>query len=228
MNKKCARDRNAMVKKVSLNISDDNYKELSSLSDFYNQDVEDVIISILDAVGMGASRIINLSKEYKVPVNLVSVIRQILDASICSLSNEVLEKLEVKGLCRLEDFDIDIDLKHMWFYYSVLTDKLQIDTFHLEIHPGLKYLDTKSYIDVEKVDSKALDKLYDLVESVEVPEEFGLLEDYLIPAKIKINEEDEELWNLEVDCVAAASLNYLPSLKRISEFVEQIFKKVGI
>ena len=218
-----------MVKKVSLNILDDSYKELASLSDFYNQDVEDTIISILDAVGRSAWKIINLSKEYKVPVELVTMISDIFDAGnnvIYSLYYKVLENLEFnKGLYTLSDLEIDLDLNYMWFHYLALDDcNLQTDEFHLEIHPGLKYLDTKSYIDVEKINSESLDKLYELVDSVEVPEEFDLLEEY----KIKINEEDEELWTLEIECVAAGSLNYLPSLKIISEFVEQVFKKAGI
>ena len=227
MNKKCTRDRNAMVKKVSLNISNDSYKELASLSDFYNQDVEDIIIKILNIVGMNARRIINLSKEYKVPVELVTMISDIFDAGntlIYDLFDKILENLDFnKGLYSLEDLGIDLDENISWFYYVALDGcNLKIDTFHLEIHPGLKYLDTESYIDGEKLNDEVLEKLYDLIESVEVPEEFHELENY----EIKIGG-DEEFLKLKIDCVAD-SLNYLPSLTIMSEFVDQIFKKVGI
>jgi len=226
MNKKCARDRNAMVKKVSLNISDDSYKELASLSDFYKQDVKEAIISILDAVGGHARAIINLSKGYEVPVELKTVISHTLGAgfnSIYSLFNEVLENLEVKGLYTLSDFDIDLDENYMWFSYDALVGcNLQIDGFYVTLKPGVKTLTTNSYIEVKKVNNKALRKLKKLVRSVEVPEEFDELEDYDIEI-----EEDEEFWTLKIDCTAE-SFNYLPSVNRISEFVERAFKKAGI
>lgn len=227
MNKKFARDRNAMVKKVSLNISDDSYKELASLSDFYNQDIEDIIIKILDTVGMNARRIINLNKEYKAPLELDTIISDIFDAGntlIRDLFDKVLENLEFnKGLYSLEDLGIDLDENVSWFYYVALDGcNLQIDTFHLEIRPGLKYLDTESSINGEKLNDEVLGKLETLIKNIEVPEEFYELEDY----EIKIGG-DEEFLKLKIDCVAD-SLNYLPSLTIISEFVDQIFKKVGI
>ena len=214
-----------MVKKVSLNIPDDSYKKLASLSDFYKQDAKDAIISILDVIGAKAGWIINLSKDYKVPVKLEMVIWQMLDVGFHSISliNKVLENLEVKGLYTLSDFGIELDENSMWFLYDALVGcNLQIDQFYVQINPGLKYLDTKSYIEVKKVHSKVLEKLEKLVHSVEVPEEFDLLEDY----KIEI-EEEEELWTLKIDCTAMY-LNYLPSVNRISEFVDQVFKKAGI
>ena len=215
-----------MVKKVSLNIPDDSYKQLASLSDFYNQDVKNAIISILDVVGGKGQRIINLSKEYKVPVKLVTVMSLIFRAgfdSIYTLFNKVLENLEVKGLYTLEDFGIDLDENYMWFFYAALVGcNLLIDGFYIDLKPGLKRLTTNSYIEVKKVNSKVLGKLKKLVQSVEVPEEFDEIEDYNIEI-----EEDEEFWTLKIDCTAE-SLNYLPSVNRISEFVEQVFKKAGI
>jgi hypothetical protein len=211
-----------MVKKVFLNIPDDSYKELASLSSFYEQDVKDSIISILDIVGSQAGRIINLSKEYKVPMELLNVLAHMFDASfhvIPSLFNKILEILKVKGLYTLEDFGIDLDENTMWFFYAALLDcNLQINNFYVQINPGLKYLDTKSYIDFEKVNDKSLEKLDKLIESVKVPEEFYELEDY----KIEIDED-----GLKIECTAE-SLSYLPSVKKLSEFVKQIFKKAGI
>jgi len=216
-----------MVKKVSLNISDDSYNELASLSDFYNQDVEDTITNILDTVGMNASRIINISKKYKTPVELVTMISDIFDAGrnlIYGLYDAVLENLEFnKGLYSLEDLGIDLNENVMWFYYVALKGcNLQIDAFHLEIRPGLKYLDTESYLDVDKLNDEVLGRLEKLIKNIEVPEEFYDLDDY----EIKIGG-DEEFLTLKIDCVTD-SLDYLPSLKIISEFVEQIFKKVEI
>ena len=181
------------------------------------------------------------------------------DAMVKKVSNEILENLEIKGLYTLSDSGIELDENSMsysmWFWYDALTGcNLQIDRFYVQINPGLKYLDTESYIDVEninveKVNSKALGNLLKLVRSGEVPEESDLLFEYKIEIREELEklvrsievpeefydleeykieiQEDEELWTLKIDCVAD-SLNYLPSVKRISEFVEHVFKKAGI
>ena len=215
-----------MVKKVSLNIPDDIYEKLASLSDFYGQDVKNAIVSILDAVGWYGQRVMNLGKEYKVPVKLSTVMSHVFGAgfdSIYSVFNRVLEILEVKGLYTLTDFDIDLDENYMWFSYAALIGcDLQVDALYVDLRPGLKTLTTNSYIEVKEVNNKALKKLEKLVRTVEVPEEFERLEDYNIEI-----EEDEEFWTLRIDCTDE-SLNYLPSVKRISEFVAQVFKKAGI
>jgi hypothetical protein len=215
-----------MVKKVSLNIPDDSYKELASLSDFYKQDVKDVIISILGGVGGHARAIIHLSKEYKVPVELETVISHTFGAgfhSIYSLFDEILENLNVKGLYTLSDLDVNLDENYMFFWYDALVGcDLQIDGFYVTLEPGVKTLTTNSYIEVKKVNNKALGKLKKLVRSIEVPEEFDELEDYNIEI-----EEAEEFWILKIDCTAE-SLNYLPTVDGMSKFVERIFKKAGI
>ena len=215
-----------MVKKISLNISDDSYKELASLSDFYKQDAKNAIASILDVVGREGQRIINLGKEYKVPVKLITVMYHMFDAgfsSINNLFNNVLESLEVKGLYTLSDFDVNLDENYMMFYYAALVGcNLQIDGFYITLEPGLKTLTTNSYIDVKQVKSEVLSRLKKFTRSVEVPEEFGELEGYNIEI-----EENEEFLTLRIECTAE-SLNYLPSINRISKFVEQIFEKAGI
>lgn len=214
-----------MVKKLSLNIPDDSYEKLASLSDFYKQDIKSIVVSILDVVSLQSRGILNLSKEYKVPVKLDTVMFHLFDAgfnSIYSLFNEVLEKLEVKGLYLLEDFETKLDEDYIFFAYAALAGcNLHVDSFYLTID-GLKTLTTNSLIEVEKVSKQALGKLKELVQNIVEPEEFLNLEDYNIEI-----EEEEEFWTLRIDCMAE-SLDYLPSVKQVSRFVEQIFKKAGI
>lgn len=215
-----------MVKKASLNIPDDIYKGLVSLSEFYKQDVKDVIITLSDVVGRHASAIINLSKEYKVPMKLKAVVYHTLGAgfnSIYSLFNEILENLKVKGLYALGDFDVNLDENYMFFSYDALVGcNLQIDGFYVTLEPGVTTLTTNSYIEVKKVNKKVLGKLKKLIRSAEVPEEFDELDGYDIEI-----EEGEEFWALRIDCTAE-SLNYLPSVNRISEFVDQVFETAGM
>ena len=216
-----------MNKKISLTVTEDSYKKLSSLSDFYNLDVENAIISILDVVGREEQWIINLSKDYKVPVKLTTVMSHIFFAgfhSMRAIFNEVLENLEVKGLYTLGDLDTDLDENYMWLSYAALRGcNLLIDQIDITLKSGLKGLTTHSYIEVKKVNNKVLGKLKELVESIEIPpREFGDVTDY----KIEV-EEDDEFWHLRVD-FTDESLSYLPSVKGISKFVERIFKKAGI
>jgi hypothetical protein len=214
-----------MVKKLILNIPDDSYEQLAFLSEFYKQDVNSIVVSILDAVSQQSRGILNLSKEYKMPVELNTVMFHLFDAgftAIYSLFNEVLEKLEVKGLYVLEDFEAKLDEDYIFFAYSALVGcNLHIDSFYLTID-GLKTLTTNSLIDVKKVSRQALGKLKELVQNIVEPEEFVDLEDYNIEI-----EEEEEFWTLKIDCMAE-SLDYLPSVKQVSRFVERIFKKAGI
>jgi hypothetical protein len=219
----------AMVKKVSLNISDDSYQRLASLGDFYKRDIKKAIVDILDVVGHESQWIINLGKEYKVPVKLNTVMAHMLDAShtsIYSLFNEILERLEVKGLYVLEDLDIDLDKNYMFFSYTALRGcDLRIEEFHITLDPGLKTLTTTSYIEVKKVNKQVLGKLKELVQSVEVSEELGELSD-LEDYNIKI-EEGEEFWYLKIECTGE-SLDCLPSVSKVSKFVERVFKEAGI
>lgn len=218
----------AMTKKVSLNIPDESYKKLASLSDFYKLDVEDAIINLLDVVGIESQTILNLSKEYKIPIKLAGVISHIFFAgfrSLRALFNEILENLEVKGLYTLSDFDVDLDENYMWFHYDALVGRnLQIDSIDVALKPGLKSLSTTSYIEAKKLDSEVLGNLKKLIQSDAVREEFESLE--LEDYNIEI-EEEEESWILTIDC-REESLSYLPSVNRMSKFVEQIFKKAGV
>jgi len=217
-----------MNKKISITIPKDGYKELSSLSDFYELDVENAIISILDVVGKEGQWIINLSKDYKVPVKLTTVMSHIFSAgfhSMRAIFNEVLENLEVKGLYTLGDLDTDLDENYVWLHFDALVGcTLQIDGFSVVLEPGLKTLSATSYIEVKDVSNEALGKLKKLVKSDEVLEEFGALEleDYSMEI-----EGDEEFCTLVIHCWAE-SLSYLPSIKRLSRFVEKLFKKAGI
>lgn len=214
-----------MVKRVSLTIPDEIYKELIALSDSYKLGIQETIISILKAVGMESRWIIDLRKDYEVPVNLTNVVTHVVSAAFHSLSlfNKILEKMEVKGLYRLEDFDFNLDKNYMLFYYSALAGcNLKIDAFDVTIQPGFKSLTTYSYIEVGKANKGILGDLKRFIQTVQVPEEFDYLEDY----DIEIIEE-ETFWILQINCTADSFDNLL-SIKEISRFVGQVFKKVGI
>lgn len=214
-----------MVKRVSLTLTDDIYENLAALSDYYTENIQDTIKSILEIISMNSRWITNLRNDYKVSVNLKNVLTHIIYAAFHSLSlfNNVLEKMDVKGLYTLEDFEFDLDENYMWLNYSALADcDLKIDTFDITIRPGLKTLTTYSCIEAGKANQRILEDLKSFIQTIQVPAEFEYLEDY----NIEIIEE-EEFWTLKIDCTAD-SFNNLPSIKRISRFVDLIFKKFKI
>lgn len=218
-----------MVKKVSLAIADEVYEKLAVLSSYYNEDVQDAIKELLETIGMESRWIMKQKDDYKVPVNLKRVLSDIIHAAYHSLGlfNEVLEKLDVKGLYKLEDFEFNLDERYMRFFYDAVTDDLKIHAFDIILQNGSKHLTTFTYIEVGENEKRALESLKDYIQAIlgeldQLPEEFEYAEDY----NIEIIEE-EELWTLQIDCIAD-SFDDFPSIKRMSNFVKQIFKKVGI
>jgi hypothetical protein len=215
-----------MVKKVSLDIPDNIYEEIASLCAFYKQDTKETIVSILDVVSREIHSLERLSKEYKAPVKLEWVLADMLNAGshTIGLFNEILEKLEVKDLYALEDFELNPDEDYIYFAYAALEgNNLQVTSFALWMN-GLTTLRTESVIVTEKVNKQSLDKLKEVVkDDLIAPGTFRYLEDYTID----IDYEDDELWNLIIECTAV-SIDHLPSIKQVSRFVKQILKKAGI
>ncbi|MBT0160191.1 hypothetical protein G4O51_09425 [Candidatus Bathyarchaeota archaeon A05DMB-2] len=214
-----------MTKKVSLNIPDESFEGLKSLSALCKQDITQTIVGILETAGSQSSLLTYLSKEYKVPVDSKMMLHDVLNAAYHSIGlfNEVLEKLGAKGLFTLEDLCFDLDEDWFNFIFDGLSgNNLLVDNFDVKLKPGSKRVTTRSYINVEEVSAQALGKLKEVVEDVMEPVEFADCEDFNVDVR-----EDEEIWTLEVD-YWAASWVYLPGIKNVSKLVKDIFKKAGI
>lgn len=219
-----------MVKEVTLSVSDDSYKELLSLSDFLKLDVETMLSTVLNAIGTHSSvhRIVNLSKEYRVPVEFEEVMANIPEAGLLSkemLFNPILEKLKAKGLYYVDDAGIDFDEADFWFHAAgLMGSELKVDSFFIHMNRGHTSIEVYQTVETGKSSVDALGKLKEIIEneSVEYPSEF-----YDIDYEAKIDDRDEEFWELEIFCWAG-SLDELPSIKAISDFIKQVFKKAGI
>ena len=211
-----------MPTKISLNIPDDTRKELAELADFYKLDVKDAILSILTEIGKSRNPIINLGKEYKVPVKLDTLISDILsEATDYSINTKVLDYFKARGLYTINDMEIDLEEASLHFHYMASQD-LCITEFSFAVDPGGKALQTCSIIDVKKVEKRALGKLKEVIKNIKTPEGFSELEDY----DFTIDDSDDEYWNLVFEC-EAENLSDFPSLDTISKTVEEIFKKAG-
>jgi len=223
-----------MVKRISLTVADDAYENLAALSNYYDKGVQDAIKDILEIISMNSRWITNLKDGYKAPVNLKNVLAHIIDAAFHSLSlfNKVLEKMDAKGLYILEDFEVNLDENYMRLFYSALAGcNFKIDAFDITIQNGSKRLTTFTYMEAEENRKSALDSLKRYIQTIpwdvdQLPEELEYFEEYLEEFNIEIIE-GEELWTLQIDCIAD-SFDDLPSIKRMSRFVEQIFKRFKI
>jgi hypothetical protein len=215
-----------MTKKVI--IPDEIYDEMGSLGAFNKQDADDVIVNILKAVKTNSYNIIELGKAYRVPITLENVISNILEAGVCStnqLYNKVLEHFGVKGLYWFEDSTINeiaLDENKIRIVYEpyIGGPDFRVDRLDFESVGGVKKLSTWSYIDKEKVTKEALRKLKRLVKHVDSFDEF---EDDI--AIMVIDEND--ICFLQID-FEADSIDSLPSVARISDFVKKLFAKADI
>jgi len=140
--------------------------------------------------------------------------------------------MDAKGLYILEDFEVNLDENYMRLFYSALAGcNFKIDAFDITIQNGSKRLTTFTYIEAEENRKSALDSLKRYIQTIpwdvdQLPEELEYFEEYLEEFNIEIIE-GEELWTLQIDCIAD-SFDDLPSIKRMSRFVEQIFKRFKI
>jgi hypothetical protein len=218
-----------MTKKVI--IPYEIYDEMSSLGAFNKQGADDVIVNILKAVKTNSYNIIELGKTYRVPITIENVISNILEAGVCStnqLYNKVLEHFGVKGLYWFEDStnnEIALDENKIRIVYEpcIGGPDFRVDRLDFESVGGVKKLSTWSDIDKEKVTKEALSKLKKLVKHVEQFDEF---EDVIDDIAIMVIDEDVICF-LQID-FEAESIDGLPSVARISDFVKKLFAKADI
>ena len=145
--------------RISLSIPQDTHERIKSLNDFYKKDIIEIINEIIEAISYESRWIINTSKEYKVPVDLINVVSHLFDAGIHStnsLFNDILERLEAKDLFVHDFMEINLDEKSMWILFVALRGcDLYVDEFDVTL-TGLARLTATYLVDIEKGDGTAL------------------------------------------------------------------------
>ena len=215
-----------MVKKISLDLPDDNYEELASLGEFYNKDVKQVISVILHEICQKSSSIITLGKDYKGDLKLGQIMFFILSTGVEAIQlifNNVLEKMGVKGLYLVDDFGYNLEKHDLWLHcVGFERSNLAVDAFHIHLKSdsGGPTLETYSYIEIEKINSEKLEKLKKLIEQVDLPVEFCDIDNIDL-----IIDENEERVTLQIN-LEAESLDDLPSLKVISRLISKSLGKL--
>ena len=208
-----------------MNIPDDTYESMSSLSELYGQGISQTILDILKVINDDGGWMRQLQKDHKAPVELKRVLAQYLGAALYSTGffNEILEKLQVKGLFTLQDYEFDLEQNTFTFNYATSGgSNFFMDQFFLTLESGLKSLRIYKLIEVAKVTEKSLEKLEQLAEEFEAPTEFNDLEECSV-----IVEADPDYWNVIINC-EAESFEYFPKMKQLSRVMQRLLKNAGI
>lgn len=217
--------------KISLDVQQDTIERLESLSDFYDKEIKEIINEIIEVISHESGWLLNISKEYKVPIRLTNVLSHLLHVGVQStnsLFNDILERLEAKGLFCASDMEIDLDEMSIWVYFDALRGcDLYVHSFDLTL-TGLQRLTATYLVDVDKVDDDAVDRIIDFdqvigwKEGLELPESFHDVMDSSI-AVVDVN----EFLRLNID-ITEEFINYLPTIPDISEVFKRILEKAGV
>ena len=151
-----------MEKKISLKIPERTLKNLVSISDFYNQDIDQTIIGILNAIGKKSSSIIAQGKEKKRSVEFEKILVDLLQAGGLSADffRMIPKELGSEDLFVLEDFDFCLEEDRLSIHYAATQKSaLWITNFALEIIHSNYTLSCDSYVNIEKVSPEVLDSL---------------------------------------------------------------------
>lgn len=217
MENKFTKDKIA-IEKITLNVPEETFKDLNSLSDFYNQDVNQTIISILNAISLESGWIINLGKEKKRSMIFDRILNEFLRAGVHStyFFEKIPQELGGEGLFVLEDFDFSLVEDHFWFSYAATQESnLWITSFQFAMNHDDNTITCNFYVNFEKEDEKSLENLE-------------------CEAANYFEELDPEHYSYEVteDGISieytADSLEDFPSLKQISKIIKEICKEAGI
>jgi len=217
MENKFTKDKIAM-EKITLSVPEEIFKDLNSLSDFYNQDVNQTIISILNAISVESGWIINLAKEKKRSVIFDRILNEFLRAGVYSAHffEKIPQELGGEGLFVLEDFDFSFVEDHLWFNYAATQESnLWITSFEFARNHCDNTITCNFYVDVEKAGAESLEKLE-------------------CEAANYFEELDPEHYSYEVneDSISiqytASSIEDFPILKQISKIIKEICAGAGI
>ncbi|MDG6222939.1 MAG: hypothetical protein IAX21_00910 [Candidatus Bathyarchaeota archaeon] len=215
-----------MTKKISLDLPEKDYEELSSLGQLYNRDVNQVILDVINAVSTESHSIKTIRKESKVPIDLTSAIYSVFYAgrnAIDNLFNPILDKLGVKGLYLLNDMEFDIDDNSLSISFNAHKDcNLHIDEFNIWLESGGPSILASSYVETEKIN---IEKLRKLIEKADCPE----TEDYaeLDTFETSMLDEDEEIATIQIN-LSAETVDDFPSIETLSIFVEKLLTKAKL
>ena len=217
--------------KVSLDIPKDIYNQLNKLSESINQNAEETINEILDAVTFDLRSITESEKIDIIQHSLRYLIsRQLTSARLIdnSLFKKVLKELDAEGLFRVSDMTLDLDDNSIWIHFDGLKgNNLVVHSLDVIIN-GLTSLKADYMVEVDEEDYETKWKVEEHAKRImrtrtELPEEFHELD----PWEISVGEQEMTFFSLRVE-FSEPSLVHLPSIPAISKLFEKILVKAGV
>jgi hypothetical protein len=216
-----------MSKILSLTLSDEVYKQLSSLGDLYKQDVNQTVDQILKAVGSQQSRIADIGTWTGAP-DLEGALHETVWTCIhlYGVAYGVLNRLQVNGQFSLDDFCSNLDDNYFMFLFSARSDSLyDIYSFDVTKEDEQISLTTNTVLPLKEITPQMLEKLNQVIEArdFETPQGFESVDE----VEFEVEESDKENSTLTLS-IWTESLEDLPTIKQVSQLVKRIFRKAGI
>lgn len=213
-----------MPKKLSLEISDEIYKDLCQLANRLGQDEKQVATTILEAISKSDYHIEWLSKMPYADPALKSVLCDALDnyPVFVSGARDFLVKLKAEGEFNLDSANVEWDLEKDYFSanFDLCSKNYSFFRINVRKEDGRYNLGTYWSVAVEETKDGSFDTLVEVAESADCPFD---VEDY----RVDVDSNDEECCNLAIE-YWADSIEDLPSLKEADRFIKQILKKAKI
>ena len=217
--------------KLSLDIPEKIYDQLSKLSETYSQDVEKTVNEILDGVCFDIHWLLEAKKKDPNTLGFRYKISSRLDSGKWAdniLFDKILKEFKAEGHFVTSDMEIDLDDNSIWInYQGLMGSNLLVDSFDIFI-TGLKRLETECTVEVDEDDDETMWKVEEHANRIrsildELPEGFRELDHW----EVSVSSEDVTSFCLKADFVEE-SVSYLPSIPAISEFFEKVLKSAGV
>jgi hypothetical protein len=211
-----------MTKKISLEISNETYQQLSKLAEEYNQDTKSVAKQILEVVSKNKVSIGQISYATQ-EKNLSSILYRALFnyPTMVYLFKDAADAVKAEGEYEIDIANIEIvwDTNYFRFRFDTRNPEYMFGSFEFTKEDERYNVSTYTYLSQENTADGSFDELNDVVESYALPfDEFNMYTD---------SYEGDDCCTLTID-VWSDQLEELPSLKQINKDLKKILKKAKI
>lgn len=212
-----------MPKKLSVEVEDETYKQLSDLSANYGLSINQAVDTILKMVASNKGNIERLSEISGPNKNLGCSLYTALSnyLTIASLFKNVLGKVKAEGQFEVDIANVEINWEDEYFRFrfDAATKDYSVDSIEVMKEDGSYNLSTNTGIRLDDTKANSFDDLKAVVESMGNPFEVDECRIHL--------DDGEDFCDLVIDCWDE-SIEYLPTVKQVDRVIKKILKKAKI
>ncbi len=219
-----------MPKKLTLDLPDETYTQLSDLASSYKLDLKSAALGVLGTVCRHSGDLSQVSRSYTEETTLEDILNEMLydypTMRGCFVDG-ILRTFGAEGLFRADsantEFNLDADFLSILYDPNTCKARKEFPSIHnllVRKEDGQFLIGAMTYTDENETSPESLAKLADLAEETENPfdcEEF----------RIEFDEGFDGHGTLTVDCWSSA-IDELPKVKQLSKFVDKLLKKAGV